>query len=228
RVNIQYVESEDVQKEGTACLNDVDAVLVPGGFGERGIEGKIAAAKFAREKQVPYLGICLGLQVAIIEFARNVVGLAGAHSTELDPRTPHPVIALITEWRDQTGQTHERSAQSELGGTMRLGAQTCYLKEGTLARAIYGSPEISERHRHRYEFNNRYQEQIANAGLVFSGFSRDGLVETIELPNHPWFVATQFHPEFTSNPRDGHPLFTSFVLAARECQGLRLPRAAEA
>ena len=228
RVNIQYVESEDIQKEGTVCLNDVDAVLVPGGFGERGIEGKIAAAKFAREKQVPYLGICLGLQVAVIEYARNVVGLAGAHSTELDPRTPHPVIALITEWRDQTGQTHERSAQSDLGGTMRLGAQTCYLKEGTLARAIYGAAEISERHRHRYEFNNRYQEQIESAGLVFSGFSRDGLVETIELPNHPWFVATQFHPEFTSNPRDGHPLFTSFVLAARECQGLRLPRAAEA
>jgi CTP synthase len=203
-------------------------VLVPGGFGERGIEGKIAAVKFAREKQVPYLGICLGLQVAVIEFARNVVGLAGAHSTELDPRTPHPVIALITEWRDQSGLTHERSAQSDLGGTMRLGAQVCYLKEGTAARAIYGADEVSERHRHRYEFNNRYQEQIAGAGLVFSGFSRDGLVEMIELPNHPWFVATQFHPEFTSNPRDGHPLFTSFVSAARECQGLRLPRAAEA
>ncbi|HLF09721.1 MAG TPA: CTP synthase [Gammaproteobacteria bacterium] len=225
RVNILYVESENIQTQGTACLNDVDAILVPGGFGERGIEGKIAAVKFAREKQVPYLGICLGLQVAVIEFARNVVGLAGAHSTELDAQTPHPVIALITEWQDQSGQTQERSADSDLGGTMRLGAQTCFLEEGTLARSIYGTEQISERHRHRYEFNNRYARQLTQAGLVLSGFSRDGLVEVIELPNHPWFIATQFHPEFTSNPRDGHPLFTSFISAARSCQGLRLPRA---
>jgi CTP synthase len=228
RVNILYVESENIQTEGTACLNEVDAILVPGGFGERGIEGKIAAVRFARDKKVPYLGICLGMQVAVIEYARNVVGLAGAHSTELNPSTPHPVIALITEWQNQDGTTQARSARSDLGGTMRLGAQTCFVEDGTLAKAIYGSAEISERHRHRYEFNNRYAEQIAAAGLVFSGFSRDGLVELIELPSHPWFFATQFHPEFTSNPRDGHPLFTSFITAARNQQGLKLPRAVRA
>jgi CTP synthase len=209
-------------------LNDVDAILVPGGFGERGIEGKIAAVKFAREKKVPYLGICLGLQVAVIEYARNVVGLKGAHSTELDPNAAHPVIALITEWQDQDGTTQERSATSDLGGTMRLGAQTCFIKEGTLAHSIYGALQINERHRHRYEFNNRYAQQLMDAGLVLSGFSRDGLVELIELKNHPWFFATQFHPEFTSNPRDGHPLFTSFISAARSCQGLKLPRAVRA
>jgi CTP synthase len=228
RVNIQYVESETIQREGTASLNDVDAILVPGGFGERGIEGKILAIKFAREKKVPYLGICLGLQMAIIEYARDVVGLAGANSTELDPKAPHPVIALITEWQDQSGQTERRSAASDLGGTMRLGAQTSILKEGTLAREIYGIPEILERHRHRYEFNNRYTERLSEAGLVFSGYSRDGLVEIIELPSHPWFFGTQFHPEFTSNPRDGHPLFTSFIAAARSCQGLKLPRVVRA
>jgi CTP synthase len=228
RVNIDYIESENVQTEGTGCLQDVDAILVPGGFGERGIEGKIAAVKFAREKKVPYLGICLGLQVAIIEYARHVVGLAGANSTELNPQTPHPVIALITEWQNQDGTVQARTAKSDLGGTMRLGAQACFVKDGTLAKAIYGKNEISERHRHRYEFNNRYAEQIAGAGLVFSGFSRDGLVELIELPTHPWFFGTQFHPEFTSNPRDGHPLFTSFINAARACQGLKLPRAATA
>jgi CTP synthase len=228
RVNIDYIESENIQIEGTGCLQDVDAILVPGGFGERGIEGKIAAVKFAREKKVPYLGICLGLQVAIIEYARHVVGLAGAHSTELNPQTPHPVIALITEWQDQDGTKQARTATSDLGGTMRLGAQTCFIKDGTLAKAIYGKNEISERHRHRFEFNNRYLKQISDAGLVFSGFSRDGLAELIELPGHPWFFGTQFHPEFTSNPRDGHPLFTSFINAARECQGLKLPRAASA
>jgi CTP synthase len=230
RVNIHYMESEDIQNAGTSCLNDVDAILVPGGFGERGIEGKIAAVKFAREKQVPYLGICLGLQVAVIEFARNVVGLTSAHSTELNRGTPHPVIALITEWRDRDGSLQERTAASDLGGTMRLGAQTCFVKDGTLAKTIYGAAEISERHRHRYEFNNRYTDQLAEAGLVFSGFSRDGLVELIELPaaRHPWFFATQFHPEFTSNPRNGHPLFTSFITAARSCQGLKLPRVASA
>jgi CTP synthase len=228
RVNIQYVESEDIQTAGVGCLQEVDAVLVPGGFGERGIEGKIAAVKFAREKKIPYLGICLGLQVAVIEFARNVVGLEGAHSTELNPQTPHPVIALITEWQDRDGTTKERSAASDLGGTMRLGAQTCFIKDGTLAKSIYGTNEVSERHRHRFEFNNRYAKQIEQGGLVFSGFSRDGLVELIELPSHPWFFATQFHPEFTSNPRDGHPLFTSFVTAARSCQGLKLPRVVRA
>jgi CTP synthase len=228
RVNIDYIESENIQTEGTGCLQDVDAILVPGGFGERGIEGKIAAVKFAREKKVPYLGICLGLQVAIIEYARHVVGLAGAHSTELNPQTPHPVIALITEWQDQDGTTQARTATSDLGGTMRLGAQTCFIKDGTLAKEIYGKNEISERHRHRFEFNNRYLKQISDAGLVFSGFSRDGLAELIELPGHPWFFGTQFHPEFTSSPRDGHPLFTSFINAARECQGLKLPRAASA
>jgi CTP synthase len=230
RVNILYMESEEIQTAGTSCLNDVDAILVPGGFGERGIEGKIAAVKFAREKKVPYLGICLGLQVAVIEYARNVCGLAGAHSTELNRQTPHPVIAMITEWHDRDGSLQERSEASDLGGTMRLGAQVCYIKDGTLAKAIYGANEISERHRHRYEFNNNYQEQITRGGLVLSGFSRDGLVELIELPTsvHPWFFATQFHPEFTSNPRDGHPLFTSFISAARSCQGLKLPRVASA
>jgi CTP synthase len=230
RVNINYFDSEDIQTQGTACLNDVDAILVPGGFGERGIEGKIAAVRFAREKQVPYLGICLGLQVAVIEYARHVVGLQGAHSTELNRETPHPVIALITEWEDRDGTTKERSASSDLGGTMRLGAQICYVEDGTLAKTIYGASEVSERHRHRYEFNNRYTKQLSAAGLVFSGFSRDGLVELIELPQstHPWFFGTQFHPEFTSNPRDGHPLFTSFINAARACQGLKLPRAVRA
>jgi len=229
RVNILYMESEEIQTAGTSCLNDVDAILVPGGFGERGIEGKIAAVKFAREKKVPYLGICLGLQVAVIEYARNVCGLAGAHSTELNRQTPHPVIAMITEWHDRDGSLQERSEASDLGGTMRLGAQMCYTKDGTLARQIYG-PEVSERHRHRYEFNNNYTEQLTRAGLVLSGFSSDGLVELIELPLtvHPWFFATQFHPEFTSNPRDGHPLFTSFISAARSCQGLKLPRVASA
>jgi CTP synthase len=228
RVNILYLESEDLQTQGTSCLNDVDAILVPGGFGERGIEGKIAAVKFAREKNVPYLGICLGMQVAVIEFARNVVGLDGAHSTELNSQTPHPVIALITEWQDRDGTVQARTAASDLGGTMRLGAQICFVKDGTLAKTIYGADQISERHRHRYEFNNRYLDKLAQAGLVFSGFSRDGLVELIELPKHPWFFATQFHPEFTSNPRDGHPLFTSFIAAARSCQGLKLPRVTNA
>jgi CTP synthase len=228
RVNILYLESEDLEREGVGRLGDVDAVLVPGGFGDRGIEGKIAAARFAREKNVPYLGICLGLHVAVIEFARNVLGLKQAHSTEFDPATPDPVIALITEWQDPDGAVQRRSEDSDLGGTMRLGAQRCLLKEGTLARECYGVPEIFERHRHRYEFNNNYIDQFEAAGLVLSGRSEDGLVEVIELKDHPWFLASQFHPEFTSNPRKGHPLFSSFVSAARECQGLKLPRAAGA
>jgi CTP synthase len=228
RVNILYIESEAIETEGTGALHEVDAVLVPGGFGERGIEGKILAVKFAREKKVPYLGICLGLQVAVIEFARNVLGLKGAHSTEFNRNTPDPVIALITEWQDRGGTRQERSADSDLGGTMRLGAQVCAFKPSTIARAIYGADRIAERHRHRYEVNNQYLPRFEEKGLVFSGFSEDGLVEVIELPGHPWFIASQFHPEFTSTPRDGHPLFTSFINAARACQGLKLPRAAGA
>ena len=228
RVNIHYVEAEDLEAEGTGCLSEVDAILVPGGFGERGIEGKIQSVKLAREKQIPYLGICLGLQVAVIEFARNVAGLSGAHSTEFHPGTPHPVIGLITEWRDRTGSTEERSAESDLGGTMRLGAQNSRLSQGSLARSVYNSDTIFERHRHRYEFNNNYMAKLEECGLQFSGVSDDGLVEVVELPEHPWFLACQFHPEFTSNPLDGHPLFTSFVAAARSCQGLKLPRVAGA
>jgi CTP synthase len=228
RVNILYLEAEDLERDGVAALNEVDAVLVPGGFGERGIEGKIAAARFAREKSVPYLGICLGLHVAVIEFARDVLGLSQAHSTEFNPSTPDPVIALITEWQDRDGAVQTRTADSELGGTMRLGAQRCLLKEGTLAAKCYGQTEVFERHRHRYEFNNTYIDRFEAAGLVLSGRSEDGLVEMIEIADHPWFLASQFHPEFTSNPRDGHPLFSSFVSSARECQGLRLPRAARA
>ena len=228
RVNILYVEAEEIETQGTACLNGVDAVLVPGGFGERGIEGKIQAVKFAREKSVPYLGICLGLHVAVIEFARHVLGLSEAQSTEFDSATPDPVIALIIEWQDQEGATQERSEESDLGGTMRLGAQSCRLEANTLARDIYGQDTIAERHRHRYEFNNGYLKRFAASGMVFSGFSEDGLVEIIELPDHPWFLASQFHPEFTSNPRDGHPLFTSFIRAARESQGLRLPQVVQA
>ena len=228
RVKIFYVEAEDIERDGVGCLADADAVLVPGGFGERGIDGKIMAVRFAREKQVPYLGICLGLHVAVIEFARDVLGLDQANSTEFDTSTPDPVIALITEWQDRDGQLKTRSAGSDLGGTMRLGAQHCSLLESTQIREIYGSADIAERHRHRYEFNNNYKARFEAAGLVFSGESDDGLAEVIELPGHPWFIACQFHPEFTSNPRHGHPLFTSFISAARACQGLRLPRAARA
>jgi len=228
RVNISYVDSDGLEEIGLAGLKDVDAILVPGGFGERGIEGKILAVQLAREKGIPYLGICLGLQVAIIEFARHVAGLKGAQSTEFDPATPHPVIALITEWQDLSGKTEERSADSDLGGSMRLGAQSCRLTAGSLAHAAYGADTILERHRHRYEVNNRYVEQLEAAGMKFSGHSDDGLVEVVELPDHPWFLACQFHPEFTSNPRNGHPLFTSFVGAARACQGLKFPRAAGA
>ena len=215
RVNIQFVEATDVEKHGTGCLEGVDAILVPGGFGERGIEGKIQAVRFARERQIPYLGICLGMQLAIIEYARNVAGLQGAHSTEFNRGSPHPVVALITEWQDEKGNVEQRSEKSEMGGTMRLGAQEARLSHGSRAHQIYASDTIMERHRHRYEFNNRYLQKLMNAGLRFSGFSRDGLVEMIELPTHPFFVASQFHPEFRSTPRDGHPLFTGFVKAAR-------------
>ncbi len=216
-VNIQYVDAQDVEVKGEAILSDLDAILVPGGFGERGTEGKMIAAKYARENKVPYLGICLGMQVALIEFARNVAGLEGAHSTEFDPETPHPVVGLITEWLDAEGQVELRNETSDLGGTMRLGAQKCYLKQGSKAREVYGDEWITERHRHRYEVNNNYIEQLEKAGLVFGGLSEDKkLVEMIEIPEHPWFVAGQFHPEFTSTPRDGHPLFEGFVGAAGE------------
>jgi len=216
RVNIHYVDSEEIERSGTACLQGMDAILVPGGFGERGVEGKIAAVKYAREHKIPYLGICLGMQVAVIEFARHVAGLSKAHSTEFEPNTPDPVIALITEWVTDDGKVETRSEESDLGGTMRLGAQQCRLQEGSRAREIYGKEIITERHRHRYEFNNNYRDKLSQAGLNLVGTSLDGnLVEVVELEDHPWFIACQFHPEFTSTPRDGHPLFTSFIRAAR-------------
>ena len=222
RVNIAYVDSETIEKEGVSRLDGVDAILVPGGFGERGVEGKIATVKYARENKVPYLGICLGMQVAVIEFSRHVAGLAGAQSTEFNRETPHPVIALITEWRNAEGELEVRSESSDLGGTMRLGGQECRLTEGSLARKLYGSDVIVERHRHRYEFNNGYLERLERAGLKIAGRSIDGkLVEIVEIPDHPWFVSCQFHPEFTSTPRDGHPLFTGFVRAARDYQRSR-------
>jgi CTP synthase len=228
RVNVHFVESTDIELSGTGLLDGMDAILVPGGFGERGIEGKIQAVRYARERRIPYLGICLGMQVAAIEFGRNVLGLSGAHSTEFDRTAADPVIAMITEWQDAARGAQQRTDKSELGGTMRLGAQDVELGEGTLVRQLYGAEVIQERHRHRYEFNNNYLEQYRKAGLKFSGFSHDGLVEIIELPEHPWFIATQFHPEFTSNPRDGHPLFTGFVKAARAARAAQLPTAASA
>jgi len=201
---------------------------VPGGFGERGIEGKIQAVRYAREHGVPYLGICLGMQVAIVEFGRHVLGLTDANSTEFNRATPHPVIALISEWQDQVRGAQTRDESSVKGATMRLGAQEVLLGSSTRVREIYGRDAIMERHRHRFEFNNNYLERYRQSGLRFSGFSRDGLVELIELPNHPWFVATQFHPEFTSTPRDGHPLFTGFIRAARALRASLLPQAAGA
>ncbi|BCU05999.1 CTP synthase [Allochromatium tepidum] len=215
KVEIVYVDSEVIEREGTDCLDGLDAILVPGGFGERGVEGKVMAVRYAREQRVPYLGICLGMQVAVIEYARHMAGLEGAHSTEFDRRTPHPVIALITEWRDEQGRIETRSETDDLGGTMRLGGQNCRLEPGSLARSVYGQPQVRERHRHRYEFNNAYLDTLKDAGLRFSGWSLDNrLVEIIEIPDHPWFIACQFHPEFTSTPRDGHPLFEGFVRAA--------------
>jgi CTP synthase len=228
RVNIHYVESTDIEQHGTHVLKGMDAILVPGGFGERGIEGKIQAVRFAREQRVPYLGICLGMQVAIVEYARHALGLTDANSTEFNRATPHPVIALITEWQDQMQGAQTRTEESAKGATMRLGAQEVLLAAGSRVRDIYGKESIAERHRHRYEFNNNYMERFRNGGLRFSGFSRDGLVEMIELPSHPWFVASQFHPEFTSTPRDGHPLFMGFVRAARAHRAAELPQAAGA
>ncbi len=219
KVEITYIDSEELETEGTACLEDMDAILVPGGFGRRGTEGKIEAIRYARENMKPYLGICLGMQLAVIEFARHVSGLSDAHSTEFNADTSDPVIALITEWTTADGATEQRSEESDKGGTMRLGAQPCHLNAGSLVRSIYGDGIIYERHRHRYEFNNNYQQLLEQAGMVFSGRSSDGqLMEMIELENHPWFVACQFHPEFTSTPRDGHPLFSSFVMAALACR----------
>ncbi len=223
QVKIRYVDSEALTLNNTGALQGADAILVPGGFGERGIEGKIAAAHHARRHKVPYLGICLGMQVAVIEFARHVAGLENAHSSEFNSNTPHPVVALITEWQTHDGNTERRSEQSDLGGSMRLGAQPCHLLPGTHSYRLYARGAILERHRHRYEFNNRYITRLRDAGLVLAGMSADGkLVEMIELPTsvHPWFVACQFHPEFTSTPRDGHPLFSGFVQAARTQAGL--------
>ncbi|WP_174575410.1 CTP synthase [Thiosocius teredinicola] len=215
KVNIHYIDSEALQSDGIGTLKDMDAILVPGGFGERGVEGKIAAAQYARENRIPYLGICLGMQVAVIEFARHVAKLEGAHSTEFDPASPYPVIALITEWLNADGSIEQRAADADLGGTMRLGAQQCKLAKGTITRKLYGKDIISERHRHRYEFNNGYRQDLEDSGMKVAGTSIDGrLVEMIEIPSHPWFVACQFHPEFTSTPRYGHPLFQGFVEAA--------------
>ena len=215
KVKVHYVEATDIERDGAGCLAGMDAILVPGGFGERGIEGKIEAVRYARENSIPYLGICLGMQVACIEFARHRLGLAAANSTEFNRDTPDPVIALITEWRDLNHGTVTRDERSDLGGTMRLGAQPARLEAGSEAARVYGAEVIRERHRHRYEFNNTYLEPMRAAGMRFSGFSEDDLVEVIELPGHPWFVAVQFHPEFTSTPRDSHPLFAGFIRAAR-------------
>jgi CTP synthase len=222
RVNLRWVESEEVERRGGEALKDVDGVLVPGGFGKRGFEGKIAAARFARENRVPYFGICYGMHAAVVEFARNVAGLEGANSSENDRACKDPVIAMITEWTTSSGDIERRDENSDMGGTMRLGAQECRLKPGTLARELYGQDVVRERHRHRYEFNNHYRQKFKDLGLVISGKSMDDLlVEMIELANHPWFIACQAHPEFTSTPRDGHPLFIGFIRAAREFKAVR-------
>ena len=222
RVEVDYIDAEQIEEQGTGVLEGVDAILVPGGFGDRGFEGKIQTVQYARENKVPFLGICLGMHVAMIEFARNAVGLDDANSTEMDPSTPHPVIGLITEWVNPDGSTSQRSAASDLGGTMRLGAQPCHLVEGSKVRALYGEETIEERHRHRYEVNNTYLDRLAEQGLQVVGWSADhSLVEIIEIPNHPWFVACQFHPEFTSRPRGGHPLFTGYIKAALDASSKR-------
>ncbi len=223
KVNIHYFDSEEIEKTGTGCLSEMSAILVPGGFGNRGVEGKIATVTYARENNIPYLGICLGMQVAVIEYARNVANMGGANSTEFDATTPHPVVGLITEWQDEYGSTQTRDADSDLGGTMRLGGQECVLTNNSKAKEIYGKEVITERHRHRYEVNNTLIEKLEESGLKISGRSIDGsLVEMIEITDHPWFVACQFHPEFTSSPRDGHPLFESFVKAATKAHNLIL------
>jgi CTP synthase len=228
RVDIEFIESRDIELNGTDCLRDVDGIVVPGGFGDRGIEGKIEAVRYAREQGIPYLGICLGMQVAVIEAARNLAGMQGAMSTEFDRSTPHPVVALITEWQTEAGSVEQRNEDSEMGGTMRLGAQQVSLAPGSLAAESYGATTIEERHRHRYEVNNNYRDRLEQAGLRFSGTSVDDLVEMVEIPGHPWFLASQFHPEFTSNPRDGHPLFKGFIAATRQHHDGALPKVAEA
>lgn len=218
-VNIKLIDSQDIETRGVELLKGLDAILVPGGFGERGVEGKILTAQYARENKIPYLGICLGMQVALIEFARNVANMADANSTEFKADCKFPVVALITEWRDEEGNLEVRSEESDLGGTMRVGGQPCHLVNGSLVREMYGAETIVERHRHRYEVNNLLLKRIEDAGLKIAGRSVDNkLVEIIENPNHPWFVACQFHPEFTSTPRDGHPLFAGFVKAAGKYQ----------
>lgn len=218
KVNIDYIDSEELEKNGAEkLLSHVDAVLVPGGFGKRGIEGKIQAAQYAREKKIPYLGICLGMQTAIIEYARHMANMQKANSTEFDADTPYPVVALVTEWVNQAGKLEQRNDKSDIGGTMRLGGQACHLRSDSLARKLYGKDVIIERHRHRYEVNNNLLPQIEKSGLVVSGRSaQDNLVELVELPHHPWFIGCQFHPEFTSTPRDGHPLFMGFIRAAKK------------
>jgi len=233
RVHIAYIDSEQIETDGTDSLKDLDAILVPGGFGKRGTEGKIAAIRYAREHGIPYLGICLGMQLAVVEFARHVAGLGAANSTEFDPSAPHPVVALITEWQDREGQIERRDANSDLGGTMRKGAQRCPVKPGTRAHAIYGD-EVNERHRHRFEVNNVYVSRLEDAGMVISARtpSAERLPEIMELPDHPWFMGVQFHPEFTSTPRDGHPLFTDYIQAAiaerqrRQTQSSKAPEPA--
>ena len=216
KVNINYIDAESIETDGVACLAGNDAILVPGGFGDRGIEGKVLAAQYARENKIPYLGICLGMQVAVIDFARNIAGMEDANSSEFVADTPYPVIALITEWTNEDGRVEQRDEDSDLGGTMRLGGQTCSLLENTKAREVYGADSIVERHRHRYEFNNKLRAQLIEAGLVIGGVSEDDLVEMVEIKDHPWFIGVQFHPEFTSSPRDGHPLFSAYINAANE------------
>ncbi len=223
KVNIHYFDSEEIESNGAVCLSEMSAILVPGGFGTRGIEGKIEAVRYARENNVPFLGICLGLQVAVIEYARNKANMDDANSTEFNPKTPYPVIGLITEWEDENGDVQTRDSKSNMGGTMRLGGQECQLIKGSKASNIYGADTITERHRHRYEVNNQLIDNIEEAGLKVSGRSQDGLlVEMVEIPEHPWFIACQFHPEFTSTPRDGHPLFEGFINAAKEAHNLIL------
>jgi len=218
KVDIHYVDSEAIERDGIDAVKGMDAILVPGGFGKRGVEGKIAAIRYARENGIPYLGICLGMQLAVIEYARHEASLADANSTEFDPTTPHPVVALITEWQNRDGTIERRTEQSDLGGTMRLGAQPCEVVPGSLANRIYGSTTVAERHRHRYEVNNHYLPRLEAAGLVVGAHAKSetagDLCEMVELPDHPWFFGCQYHPEFTSNPRRGHPLFVSFVRAA--------------
>lgn len=222
KINVHYVDSEIIENQGPAVIAGMDAILVPGGFGERGVEGMIQTAQFARENNIPYLGICLGMQVAVIDYARNKAGLENAYSTEFDLDTPHPVIGLITEWQKEDGSIEQRDQDSDLGGTMRLGGYPCLLSEGSLAEQIYGASEVVERHRHRYEFNNNYKQILEDAGLRFSGMSADqSLVEMIEIPGHPWFVACQSHPEFTSTPRHGHPLFEGFINASKQHKNKR-------